>query len=64
VITAVPAVTPVTTPVAGTTVALALPLLQVPPGTLSDKVIVEPIHTANVAPVIAAGAGFTVTIFV
>ena len=62
---AVPAATPVTTPAA--TVAMPLALVdQVPPDTLSDKVVVEPAQT-DAVPVIAAGVkgiAFTVTIFV
>ena len=39
--------------------ATALPLLQVPPGVASDKVMDELTHTDD-GPVIAAGSGLTV----
>ncbi len=53
--TAVPAVTPVTTP--PTTVAMpVLPLVQVPPAVASANVVVEPTHTVAV-PVIGATPG-------
>jgi hypothetical protein len=58
---AVPAVTPVTTPFAEPTVAIAMSLLlHVPDAVASVNVMVEPWHTV-VAPVIAAGTGLTVT---
>lgn len=53
-----PAVTPVTRPVAST-VAFALLLAQVPVPP-SARVVVAPVHTAAV-PVMAAGAAFMVT---
>jgi hypothetical protein len=59
VISAVPAETPVTIPVVAPTVALALPVLQVPPPA-SFRVVVVPGHTTS-DPVIAPGSGFTVT---
>ena len=58
-IVAVPADAPVTTP-APLTLAVAL-LLQVPPGLPSDSGAAVPAHKAD-APVIGAGAGFTVTV--
>jgi hypothetical protein len=58
--TATPADTPVTTPVVGSTVAIAgIPLLHTPPAVTSDKVRVEPAQTEP-PPAIAAGAGVTV----
>jgi len=64
VITDVPALTPVTTPVPATTVATAgLALLQLPPGEAFVNVVVEPTHTSNVPPM-AAGNGLTVTVAV
>ena len=55
-----PADTPVTTPVPGTTVAtVVVLLLHVPPPT-SLKVVVDPTHTDTV-PVIEDGNGLTVT---
>ena len=56
---AVPAVTPVTTPVDEPIVAFALPLLHVPPVTRSLSVVVAPAHTLAV-PAMAVGTGFTV----
>ena len=57
---AIPAATPVTTPVVAPTVAVDVaPLLQVPPGVISPKVVVAPTHML-VVPVIAAGDGLTV----
>ena len=54
---------PVTTPVAGTTVATAvLLLLHVPPPTLFVNDVVCPAHTVAVPP-IEAGAAFTVILF-
>ena len=61
-----PAETPVTMPEEEPTVATAvLLLLHTPPVTLSDKVMVEPIHTPE-RPVIvpAFGDGFTVRVLV
>ena len=55
---AVPAVTPVTTPVPATTVAFALPLLH-EPVPRSVKVIVPPTQTC-VGPEMLFGSGFTV----
>jgi hypothetical protein len=55
---------PVTTPVVNPTEAIVgLLLSQVPPVVASVKCVVSPEHTFKV-PVIAAGAGFTVTIAV
>lgn len=55
-----PLVTPVTTP--PETVASVVEELQVPPGVVLDSVIVCPVHTVLLAPVRAAGAGFTVMV--
>jgi hypothetical protein len=64
VISTVPAVTPVTTPVPVATVAIAgLALDHVPPAVALLSVVVRPGQTINV-PVIAAGAVFTVTVVV
>jgi hypothetical protein len=61
---AVPAATPITTPVPEPTVATpVLPLLQVPPLALLLNVVVLPMHT-DAVPVIVAGTGFTVMIVV
>ena len=58
VIVAVPADTPVTSPVADT---VAVPvLLHVPLPVASVSAVVDPAHTLKV-PVMAAGVGFTVT---
>ncbi len=51
---------PVTTPDGSTVATSGLPDDQVAPGVALDKVVVEPSHTL-VAPVIAAGSGFTTT---
>ena len=60
----VPAEIPVTKPVPVPIVAReVLLLLHVPPIVTSDKVVVEPTHTF-IVPVIAAGTGLTVMIFV
>ena len=62
VIMAVPADTPVTTPLVNPTVATAgSPLVQRPVGVGSDTVIVPPTHI-TVGPVIGAGDGLTVTV--
>ena len=61
---AVPADTPVTTPVDASTVATAvLELFQVPPVAVSASVVVEPVQTA-VVPVIVPtdGIGLMVTV--
>lgn len=57
-----PAEIPVTTPVVGLMVAAAvLVLLQVPPVTLLTNVVVEPVHTKVVPPMVPAfGNGLTV----
>ncbi len=55
----VPLVTPVTWPVAGSTVALELFTLQKPPEVLFDNVTVPDTQTAD-GPEMAAGRGFTV----
>jgi hypothetical protein len=61
VITAVPALTPVTTPVDEPTVATpVLPLVQVPPDGDELSVVVDPVQTEAV-PEIAPGAVATVT---
>jgi hypothetical protein len=63
-ITAVPALTPDTTPVDDPTVATpVLPLTHVPPAGEELSVVVEPVQT-EAAPVIAAGCVFTVTVAV
>lgn len=57
-----PKETPVTTPVAASTVARAvLLLLQVPPGKELLRVVVAPKHAMN-TPVIGPGVGVTVTV--
>ena len=57
----VPVTNPVTTPEAGSTVAIAGLLLdQVPPGVAFASVVAAPSHTFSV-PVIGVGAGSTVT---
>jgi hypothetical protein len=59
--TAVPALTPLTTPVDEPTVATAVaPLVQVPPDGEELSVVVEPVQT-DAVPVIADGAVETVT---
>jgi hypothetical protein len=63
VIIAVPAATPVTTPVELMVATPVLLLLHVPPGVISDKLVVRPTQTLSV-PVIAAGFGLTVMITV
>jgi len=50
---AVPALTPLTTPVLLMVATAVLLLLQLPPETLSDRVVVEPLQI-EVVPVIAA----------
>jgi hypothetical protein len=62
VIVAVPAVTPVTMPVASI-VARGSLLVHVPPVVVLSSVVVNPSHTAS-APVMAAGNWFTVTVAV
>lgn len=53
-------ISPVTTPVTGSTLAKnGLLLLHVPPGTVSDNAVVEPTHSCNI-PDIGAGNGSTV----
>jgi hypothetical protein len=60
---AVPAVTPLTTPVPAPTVAIVVaPELHDPPVVASVKAVAAPGHTVSV-PVMAAGSGFTVTVF-
>jgi hypothetical protein len=61
VITEVPTVTPVTTPVAASIVALALLLLHVPPAGNELSEVVRPAQTP-VLPVIPPGRELTVTI--
>lgn len=62
VITAVPALAPLTIPDPDPTDATdGLLLLHVPPVTLFVIVVVVPTHIAVVVAVIAAGVGFTVT---
>ena len=61
---AVPALTPVTTPVAGSIAATdAASLVQVPPVVVLVNVVVAVAHT-DVVPPIADGAAFTVTVAV
>ena len=56
--------TPVTTPLATSTVATAVLLLaQVPPGVEVVSADVRPSHTCNV-PVMFPGSAYTVTMFV
>ena len=56
-----PAVTPVTTPVAAPTLAMVVLLLvQLPPVVALESVMLLPTQT-EVAPVISAGSGKTVT---
>src|SRR5437763_776971 len=58
--TAVPASTPVTTPLDDPIVATAVVLLiHVPPAIASVKLVVDPVQTSS-EPAIAAGNGFTV----
>ena len=60
----VPADPPVTIPVLAPALAMVvLLLLHVPPVVVLLSVVVEPIHTEDV-PLIAAGNGFTVMVFV
>ena len=60
---AVPADTPVTTPVPGTTVTTVVVLLLHVPPPASLNVVVDPTHT-DAVPEIAEGNGFTVTVLV
>lgn len=60
---AVPAETPVTTPVDPTEAVPVALLLHVPPGVPSVKEMELPTHTA-LPPPIAAGSGFTVIVLV
>lgn len=57
---AVPALTPVTSPVPGLTLTVLCGLLQIPPGGVLANVTVLPSHTKS-GPVMAVGSGFTVT---
>jgi hypothetical protein len=57
----VPAVTPVTMPVAEPTETFALLLLHVPPDTALLNVVLEPTHVFNV-PVMDDGTDVTVTV--
>ena len=60
---AVPAATPVTTPVEEPTVAFGIALLvQVPPDAVSVRAIVAPIHAVE-DPEMAEGIAYTVTVF-
>jgi hypothetical protein len=60
----VPGATPVTTPVAGLTEAMAVvPLLQVP-GPITSLNVVEAVPQTVVIPAISRGIGFTVTMAV
>ena len=57
----VPGLTPVTTPVAGITVAIPVePLLHVPPNVASESEVVAPTHTVGL-PRIGVGSASTVT---
>lgn len=56
---AVPEDTPVTIPVEPMVAIAGLPLLQAPPGEVSDSIIEDPAQTLP-APEIAGGSGFTV----
>ena len=58
---AVPAVTPVTTPVEVFTVALPLLLLHVPLAGVEFKLVVNPTHTTGL-PVIVVGLALTLTV--
>ena len=58
---AVPVLKPGTAPVALFAVMSVLPVLHVPPDTLSLRFITEPVHTPP-SPVIMAGIRFTVTV--
>lgn len=60
VIVAVPALTPLTKPLPLTVATDGVLLLQVPPGTLFDSVVVDPIATL-VLPVMAPGVSPVVT---
>ena len=62
VIAVVPANTPFTVPEV-TVAILVLPLVHVPPDVVLLNAVVKPSHTTGV-PVIAGGAGFTVTVVV
>ena len=59
----VPAVIPLTIPVAEIGPAPGLLLLQLPPGDGSLNEAIRPTHTDD-APAIGAGSGFTVTIVI
>jgi hypothetical protein len=59
----IPALKPVTTPPAEIWATPVEDMPQVPPGVASANVVVSPMHTRGV-PVIAAGSGFTVSVFV
>ena len=59
----VPAIAPVTTPVAALIVALPLLLVQLPPAGVELSVTVRPTHTL-LRPVIVVGLAFTVTVAV
>ena len=60
---AVPAATPVTTPVEDTVATAGLDDVHAPPAVAEANCVVEPAHTV-VAPVIAATVGFTFTVIV
>lgn len=62
VMVVVPAETPVTTPDSEPILAAVLLLSHQPPGTISVSVVLAPVHTVD-APLMGAGAGLTVTIF-
>ena len=60
-IVVVPTPAPVTWPVPETVAIKVLLLLQVPPVVASERLMDSKLHTANVAPPIAPGNGFTDT---
>lgn len=59
----VPALPPVTTPVASTVATARLLLLHVPPGVLLLSAVVSPGHTVSV-PVVTGARGLTVIVVV
>jgi hypothetical protein len=63
VILALPAETPVTTPEDDTVATLVVPDVHAPPGGVVLKAVVRPWHT-DVLPVMPAGNGLTVIVFV
>jgi hypothetical protein len=59
VIIDVPWLTPYTTPAVSTVATPVLPLLQVPPGTASERLVVAPTHTLSIPVIGATGFIFT-----